>query len=121
MSIKIGSVLFLAGLLAGAIAMKKFQLPETVTKEVVRDRVVTVVREVKAPDGTTTTDTTTTADSVKTGTVTKNAIKPNWAVGLTYDTKLDAGAVIEKRLLADLWVSVQATKSQATVGIKYEF
>lgn len=124
MPLKSYLVIFLAGVAAGGYGAFRTLKPaaEVQVQEKWKDRVVTVTRTVEVPGGTKTTETTTTQDSSGSKSLTIAPKKPDWALGINYDTNLHYGATIDRRLMADLWLTVGVkTDKTASVGLKYEF
>jgi len=115
MPIKAIVAVFLLGLGTGVYCTSKFSAPV----ETIKDRIVTVVHTVVRPDGTRT------IDEVKHETVEavvpKVGAKPDWALGLTYNSRLETGVTLDRRLLGDFWLTSGATRTQVQVGIRYEF
>lgn len=96
-----------------------------VEKEVIKKDIVTVVKEVKRPDGTTETTTTTTDHSQQTNTNTSNFVadkKHDWNLRLlseinNYDlSKIEYGIGVERRILGPFFAGAYAVTNK-TVGV----
>jgi MFS superfamily sulfate permease-like transporter len=111
-------VSFLAGMFIGVFASLKF-IKKEVPVEVIKDRIVEVVRTEKSPNG----------QTVITKTITKDIEKPviipqkkNYAIGAFYNLNKDYGVILERRIMADFWLGVGLSqKQELLVNIKYEF
>lgn len=100
-------------LLGGAYLHNKFAPARNNTIEVVRDNVVTVVKEVVKPDGTVIRDSVTTDKSVKrVDSVTQIAAsKPDWLAGVKYNTNKEWSVGVSKRVLGNVYVGAEASQS----------
>jgi len=124
-SLKVVMVSCLCSAVIGAVLCKKYAKVEvaTVTNEVTKDRIVTVVKHVKEKDGDEVTETTTTEDRQTSKQVVAAAKKPHdWVIGIKYDTNRDYEAQLNRRILGPVFVGVTAN-SNKTIGLvlSYEF
>lgn len=112
-------------------ALVYYFLPQikTVEKEVIRNNVVTVVKEVKRPDGTTETEITTTDKTVKheTSVAVTPPIQPNWRIGASAVAGVPSlkpiyGLQVERRVLGPVWIGVRVeTNAQLGAVLSIEF
>lgn len=122
MNSKFIPVIFVLGGALGSYLTLKFRKPEQVINEVVKDRIVTVTKREKRPDGSTSTTTTTTKDSETTIPQVIEAKKPNYSLGLFYNLSGVYGVQAERRIMGDLWAGVAIDQKQAVfLNIRYEF
>lgn len=94
------------------------------TNEVVRDKIITVIRTVKAPDGTVTRDRTTTTDRVETVNVVASTpvVPKDWIVGIGYSVQRNYSAYVQRRILGPVFLGAQVNSKGELLGtIAVEF
>lgn len=117
----------LLGLGLGYYAAKKLTPPEiqTVEKEVVKDRIVTVIKHKKDSQGNEETTTVIEEDRKTENTVVeKKPLQPapDWGVAVQYNSKLEYGVQVDRRILGPFSVQIGITQSgTASAGLRYEF
>lgn len=122
MSVKIVILLCVASAVAAGSLVYKYAR-QVETKKVVKDNVVTVVREVIKPDGTVIRDSKTVDKSVKTiEAAPLAAIKPDWLVKVGYGIDKNYSFGVAKRVMGNVYVGAEASQSgvlSATVTITF--
>jgi hypothetical protein len=117
-------VTLLAGILIGKELQDKVE-PKTEIKtvEVLRDKIVTVTKTIKLPNGTIEVDSTKTENKVDTikQDVVVQAPAPKWEVGITYDVQRRVGIEVQYRLISNLFVIGGADSSTARIGLGIQF
>lgn len=122
MSIKVFGVSILAALIAGALLYRQFAGPVEVTKEVIKDRIITVTHTVTAPDGTVTTDTNSTETKKETISAKTMPRQLDWAAGLAYNTKREVSADLARRVLGPVFIVIGADQTGTfSLGLRAEF
>lgn len=107
---------FAAGIYLGKVYYAKV---ETKTVEVVKDKIVTVTKVVKKPDGTIEENSTVTENKESKATETKTEQKqvaPELLVGVGYTIDKDYTAQVAKRLFGNVYLGVSGS-SNGTIGI----
>lgn len=110
----------------GAAAMYQFgprriQLEE---KTVVKDKIVTVVREIKRPDGTVERDERIEKDSSQTITVPLPEPRPDWLIGISASPTISNkySAFLGRRIIGNAFITISATtQGELLVGALIEF
>ena len=100
------SVVVLCIGIGAVIGSKTVSRPETAT--VIKDRIVTVTRQIKRPDGTVERQVERTEDRSKVVTV----AKPNWLAGVQYGVTSDVpyyGVSVHYRVIKDVFVGASVT------------
>lgn len=122
MNFKILGATVIVSLIAGALLYRHFVSPVEVTKEVVKDRIVTVTHTVKAPDGTETTDSTTTEKHDQTNVAKTMPKQLDWAAGLNYNINRQYSADLARRVLGPVFVVIGIDQvGTASIGVRAEF
>jgi hypothetical protein len=115
-------IAFLAGIAIGIVGAEQYNKPLVLTKNVVKDRIVTVTKTVTKPDGTTTTLQKQTQKI--TATAIKSEAKPklDYGISFSYDTNKNIAIGAQRRMLGNLWLTGQISQSNTvSVGVLYEF
>lgn len=127
-SLKLGILLAALLIALGVVIGSKMNQVETLTetKIVQKDRVVTVVKEVKSPDGTITREEQRVEDRQQESQVVVNAPKDkqDWILGASYGIAIEPyyGASVHRRILGNLYLGVQVnTREEVAVGLLYSF
>ena len=116
-------IAFIAGVaLTAALAWKLRPVPET--KEITRDRIVTVTKTIKQPNGTTEIDQVTTEDVQKQ--VTAPAVVatklPVWGVGAGYNLDRKYYVTVDRQILGPLAINVTGVQGGTVgIGLKWSF
>lgn len=108
----------------GALISSQLFTPKTVTKTetVEKEKIKTVV--VKEPGGKEVTTRVEyrdkTSEAVKTEPVLRP--KPDYSLGLSYNTRAEYEASVGRRMLGDLWLEAKASQTGVlSIGVRYEF
>jgi hypothetical protein len=120
---QIGISLVVGALIGGGLVRHYATETTTVTKEVVKNNVITVTHEVVKPDGTKVVDTTTTdksTDSKKATVVETKAPKQLYTVHVGIDSNRQYFGGVSKQVLGPLSVGLQASQN-GTLGVMVGF
>lgn len=122
MNFKILGATVVVSLIAGALLYRHFAPSVEVTKEVVKDRIITVTHTVVTPDGTTTTDSTTTEKHDQTSVAKTVPKQLDWAAGLNYNTNQQYSADLARRVLGPVFVVIGIDQAgTASLGLRVDF
>lgn len=112
-------------LLGAVLGYKLAPVPQSETRTIVQDKIVTVVKEVKKPDGTVVRDETRTEDRKAEQSITAAPpSKPDWLVGVSYkfsDVPV-YGITVQRRVIGNVYVGASASTSgdiTANVGVTF--
>lgn len=104
------------GLALGIALAKYYMKPGIQMQEVIKDRVVTVTKQVKSPDGTVTTDVVRTENRAQNITVSKSESKqPTWLLtgGMSFTPANRTYSVqIQRQVLGPVYMGIAAERNQ---------
>ena len=118
----VAAIVFVLG---GVLGYKLAPVPQSETRTVVQDKIVTVVKEVTKPDGTVIRDETRTEDKRADSSVTvAPPSKPDWLVGVSYEPGVVPvyGITVQRRVIGNVYVGASASTSgdiTANVGVTF--
>lgn len=118
----VAAIIFVLG---GVLGYKLAPVPQSETRTVTQDKVVTIIKEVTKPDGTTTREETRTEDRQAEQSVTAAApSKPDWLVGVSYEPGVVPvyGITVQRRVIGNVYVGASASTSgniTANVGVTF--
>ena len=127
MNLKRTLVLCLISAGIGGYLVKQYLPTETIKTEVQeKEKIVTIIKKIVAPDGTTTEETTKTEDRVTDTDVVAVLAPPppNWHISAQYmpDAIPAYGVQIERRILGPVFVGVGAnTRKELNISVGFEF
>ncbi len=105
---------------SGGYFLRQYTAPietSTVEKIVNRDKIVTVVRRVKNPDGTVVTDRRTEVDRNREKDIQKTVVVPkDWLVGVGSTLDRTYSAQVQRRVLGPVFLGIQINTKQELVG-----
>ena len=90
---------------------------------VTKDKIVTVTKKIKEPNGQVITETTKTEDKQVSASKIQLAKKePDWLLGLDYTTKQNVVGSVSRRIIGPFFVNVSAsTDGTLAAGVRWEF
>lgn len=105
-------------IVVGGIVGSKLTKVTPQIETVIKDRVVTVVRQIKSPDGTIVTDVRQTEDRQQRQTVAPPK-KPDWHISASYQPSGIPvyGVQLERRILGDVYLGVSVNTEGRVMGI----
>ena len=122
------------GLIAGFLLCRQYSprieiKEKEVSKEVIRNQIVTVTRTITAPGGGSDTTTTTTDNSTRIDTSSRSSsstqiMAKNWTIGLYSDSAHDLGryqAELTRNILPNLNAGILASKDAVKAGVTWSF
>ena len=121
-TIIVACVIFVLG---GVIGYKLAPVPQSETRMVTQDKVVTIIKEVTKPDGTTTREETRTEDRQADSSVTvATPSKNDWLVGVSYGPGVVPvyGITVQRRVIGNVYVGASASTNgdiTANVGVTF--
>lgn len=121
-NITIACIIFVLGI---GLGYKLAPVPQSETRTITQDKIVTVVREVKRPDGTVVRDETKTEDrKAEQSIVVAPPVKPDWLVGVSYGFGVvpTYGITVQRRIISNVYVGASAsTVGDVTLNVGVTF